>query len=49
MRKEQASMIYANEADLLNVALFAITAQQFRNKNPNAEGNICDHSNLVQN
>ena len=49
MRKEQASMIYANDADLSNDALFAITAQQFRNKNPNAEGNICDHSNLVQN
>jgi hypothetical protein len=49
MTKEQASMIYANEADLSNVALFAIRAQQFRNKNPNAEGNIRDHSNLVQN
>ena len=49
MTKEQVSMIYANEADLLNVALFGMTAQQFRMNNPNSEGNICDHRNLVQN
>jgi hypothetical protein len=49
LTKEQASMIYANEADLLNVALFGMTSQQFRMNNPNSEGNICDHGNLVQN
>jgi hypothetical protein len=41
-------MIYANEADLLNVALFGITAQQFRNNNPNTEGNIRDQATLEQ-
>jgi hypothetical protein len=48
LTKEQASMIYANEADLLNVALFGITAQQFRNNNPNTEGNIRDQATLEQ-
>jgi len=46
--KEQAAMIYASEADLLNVALFGKTAQQWRNENPGKEGNIRDHSTLEQ-
>ena len=41
-------MIYANEADLLNMALFGKTAQQFRNNNTNAEGNIRDQATLEQ-
>jgi hypothetical protein len=41
-------MIYANEADLLNVALFGITAQQWKNKNPTLEGNMRDHASLEQ-
>ena len=41
-------MIYANEADLLNMALFGMTAQQFRNNNTNAEGNIRDQATLEQ-
>jgi hypothetical protein len=48
LTKEQASMIYANEADLLNVALFGITAQQWKNQNPTLEGNIRDHATLEQ-
>jgi hypothetical protein len=46
--KEQASMIYANEADLLNVALFGITAQHWKKKNPTLEGNMRDHATLEQ-
>jgi hypothetical protein len=46
--KEQASMIYANEADLLNIALFGITAQQWKNQNPSLDGNMRDHATLVQ-
>jgi len=38
--KAQASFIYANEADMLNMALFSKTAQQWRNENPGKEGNI---------
>ena len=46
--KEQVSVIYASEADLLNVALFGITAAQWRNENPTNEGNIRDAASLEQ-
>jgi hypothetical protein len=46
--KEQASMIYANEADLLNVALFGMTAQQFKEQNSSFEGNMRDQATLEQ-
>ncbi len=46
--KSQASLVYANEADLLNVALFGQTAKQWRDANPYAEGNIRDHAPLEQ-
>lgn len=46
--KEQASYIYASEADLLNVALFGITAKQWREQNPDKEGNIRDHALIEQ-
>jgi hypothetical protein len=45
---EQAKMIYANEADLLNVALFGITAQEWKKENPNLDGNIRDQATLEQ-
>ncbi len=44
----QASLVYANEADLLNVALFGQTARQWRDANPDAEGNVRDHAPLEQ-
>jgi len=46
--KQQASFVYATEADLLNVALFGITAKEWRNKNPNRDGNIRDYATLEQ-
>jgi hypothetical protein len=46
--KEQANHIYASEADLLNVALFGKTAKEWRNQNPNAEGNIRDNAPIEQ-
>ncbi len=46
--KAQASLTYANEADLLNVALFGQTAKQWRDAHPDAEGNIRDHAPLEQ-
>jgi hypothetical protein len=46
--KEQASYIYANEADVLNVALFGKTAKQWRDENPNTEGNIRDAATIEQ-
>jgi hypothetical protein len=40
--------VYANEADLLNVALFGITAKQWRDANPNADGNLRDSATIEQ-
>ena len=48
LTKNQISFIYADEADLLNMALFGKTAQQWRSENPNAEGNIRDMSTIEQ-
>ena len=44
----QAAITYANEADLLNVALFGQTAQQWRVANPTLEGNIRDSATIEQ-
>src|SRR5690554_2640635 len=46
--QQQASFVYANEADLLNVALFGITAKQWRENNPDQKGNIRDYATLEQ-
>ncbi|WMJ75374.1 KilA-N domain-containing protein [Cytophagaceae bacterium ABcell3] len=46
--KQQASYVYANEADLLNVALFGVTAKEWRDNNPNKDGNIRDNATLEQ-
>lgn len=44
--QNQVSIIYAEEADVLNVALFGITAKQWREKNPDSKGNIRDYASL---
>jgi hypothetical protein len=48
LSKSQTSFVYANEADLLNVALFGITAKQWRDDNPKADGNIRDMATIEQ-
>ena len=48
LSKEQINQIYANEADVLNVALFGKTAKQWRDENPDSEGNIRDYSTIEQ-
>jgi len=45
---QQINFVYANEADLLNVALFGITAKQWRDSNPDTKGNMRDHANVHQ-
>lgn len=45
---KQAAITYANEADLLNVALFGQTAHEWRDANPGKEGNMRDHATLEQ-
>ena len=48
LSKDKINFIYANEADLLNVALFGMTAKQWRDANPKAEGNIRDTASIEQ-
>lgn len=42
----QTSVIYASEADVLNVALFGMTAKEWRNDNPELKGNIRDYASI---
>src|SRR5690554_2924126 len=48
LSKKQISFVYANEADLLNMALFGMTAKQWRDENPKKKGNIRDYANASQ-
>lgn len=48
LSKEKINFVYGDEADLLNVALFGITAKQWRDANPKAEGNIRDEATIEQ-
>ena len=44
--REQAAMKYADEADVLNIAMFGMTARQWREQNPDKKGNIRDYANI---
>ena len=44
----QKSFVYADEADLLNVVLFGMTAKEWRDANPNLKGNIRDYADISQ-
>jgi hypothetical protein len=46
LTKEQINYVYANEADVLNVALFGITAKQWRDANTDLKGNIRDYATI---
>ena len=48
LSKQQINFLYANEADLLNVALFGMTAKQWRDANPKLDGNIRDYAGIEQ-
>ncbi len=45
---KQISLVYASEADVLNMALFGMTAKQWRDLNPTLKGNIRDYANVSQ-
>jgi len=45
---QQINLVYASEADLLNMALFGKTARQWRDENPDSKGNIRDEANVSQ-
>jgi len=44
--EERKNFLYANEADVLNVIMFGMTAKEWREANPDKEGNIRDHANI---
>jgi hypothetical protein len=48
LTKTQITIVYANEADLLNVALFGLTAKQWRDENSDLDGNIRDFATIEQ-
>ena len=45
---KQISMVYASEADVLNMGLFGMTAKQWRDSHPDLKGNIRDYANVSQ-
>jgi hypothetical protein len=48
LTKQQINQVYASEADILNMALFGITAKEWRNLNKDKDGNIRDYANISQ-
>ena len=48
LTKDKINMIYASEADVLNMALFGMTAQDWRFANPDAKGNMRDYATINQ-
>lgn len=46
--KKQINMIYSDEADIINVALFGMTAREWREQNPEKQGNIRDYANVAE-
>lgn len=48
LTEEQKKYVYANEADLLNVALFGKTSKEWKEENPNLEGNMRDYASSLQ-
>ena len=46
LTNKQVNLVYAEEADVLNMALFGMTAKEWREKNPNKKGNIRDYANI---
>ena len=48
LTEKQRQYVYANEADVLNVALFGKTAKEWEKENPNLDGNMRDYANILQ-
>lgn len=48
LTEDQKQFVYANEADVLNVALFGMTAKEWKEKNPTLEGNMRDYADILQ-
>ena len=48
LTRQQINVVYASEADMLNMALFGLTAQTWRAANPDKKGNMRDYANVAQ-
>lgn len=48
LTEKQKLYVYANEADILNVALFGMTAKEWKDKDPTLDGNMRDYANILQ-
>ena len=48
LTEKQKQYAYASEVDILNVALFGMTAKEWKDKNPNLDGNMRDYANIMQ-
>lgn len=48
LTEKQKLYVYANEADILNVALFGMTAKEWKDKNPTLDDNMRDYANILQ-
>ena len=48
LTEKQKLYVYANEADMLNVALFGMTAKEWKDNNPELEGNMRNYANILQ-
>ena len=48
LTEKQKLYVYANEADVLNVALFGMTAKEWKDTNPDLDGNMRDYANILQ-
>jgi len=48
LSKNQINFVYANEADVLNVALFGKTAKEWREENPDKKGNMRDYASITE-
>lgn len=48
LTRQQINVVYASEADMLNMALFGLTAQEWRVINPDKKGNMRDYANVAQ-
>lgn len=48
LTQQQIQLVYATEADLLNMALFGLSAKQWRDENPDKDGNMRDYANVSQ-
>lgn len=48
LTENQKQYVYVNEADILNVALFGMIAKEWKDKNPDLDGNMRDYANILQ-